>query len=230
VLRASAVCEEAGYPTSSLVCEGFLGQAAATTGLGMKLPFAKVPGHTQAQSADELRRNILEVTLDQAVGNLTAETAAAREEREPGAREVVCVGGLDEVNQFFIDKEWSDGLPIIPPTRQKVDAFLRLTDRGPDESLGTILPDSRVATVWSIAVNGVMAGCRPEYMPILVALVEAMCDPQYGVEHSGNTPGADTLIILNGPIIKRLGSITLRARCATGFSPTLRSAGSGDCI
>ena len=68
-----------------------------------------------------------------------------------------------------------------------------------------LLPDKRRATVWNVAVNGVMAGCRPEYMPILVALVEAMADPRYGVEHSGNTPGAETLIILNGPLIKELG-------------------------
>jgi hypothetical protein len=58
--------------------------------------------------------------------------------------------------------------------------------------------------VRSIAVNGVMAGCRPEYMPILVALVQAMLDPEYGVEHSGSTPGSDTLIVLNGPLIKQL--------------------------
>jgi hypothetical protein len=50
-----------------------------------------------------------------------------------------------------------------------------------------------------------MAGCRPEYMPVLIALVEAMADPGYGVEHSGNTPGAETLIILNGPLIDDLG-------------------------
>jgi hypothetical protein len=59
--------------------------------------------------------------------------------------------------------------------------------------------------VRTVAVNGVMAGCRPEYMPVLVALVEAMADPRYGVEHSGNTPGSDTLIIANGPIVKDLG-------------------------
>ena len=59
-------------PSSSLVCEGFIGQAAATTiGLGLKLPVAFVPGHTGAQSAQEVRRNILEVTLDHVVGNLT---------------------------------------------------------------------------------------------------------------------------------------------------------------
>jgi len=64
--------------------------------------------------------------------------------------------------------------------------------------LGIALPDNRAVTVWATAANGVMAGCRPEYMPILVALSEAMVDPVYGVEHSGNTPGAETLIILNG--------------------------------
>ena len=68
-------------------------------------------------------------------------------------------------------------------------------------------------------MNGVMAGCRPEYMPILVALIEAMCDPQYGVEHSGNTPGADTLIILNGPIIKQLGFNYTQGVLRDGFLP-----------
>ena len=82
-----------------------------------------------------------------------------------------------------------------------------------------LLPDKRAATVWSIAVNGVMAGCRPEYMPILVALIEAMCDPEYGVEHSGNTPGGDTLIILNGPIIKELGFNFTQGALRDGFLP-----------
>src|SRR3546814_1280850 len=86
----------------------------------------------------------------------------------------------------------------------KIQAFLRYTDRKPEETIGILLPENRAATVWATAVNGVMAGCRPEYMPILLALVEAMVDPIYGVEHSGNTPGAETLIVLNGPIIKDL--------------------------
>ena len=81
---------------------------------------------------------------------------------------------------------------------------MSFTDRAPDESLGILLPESRAATIWAVAVNGVMAGCRPQYMPVLVALIEAMADPTYGVEHSGNTPGSDTLITLNGPIIKDL--------------------------
>jgi len=220
VLRASAVCESAGVPTATLVCEGFMGQAAATTvGLGMKLPVALVPGHTGAQSRETLRDNILGVTVDRVIANLIEAPEAATEEREPAAREIVCTGGFDEINRCFLEHEWSDGLPIVPPTRTRIEAFLRHTDRDPDEVLGVIMPDSRVATVWSIAVNGVMAGCRPEYMPILVALVEAMVDPAYGVEHSGNTPGGETLILLNGPIARRLGFNSTQGVMRDGFQP-----------
>jgi hypothetical protein len=85
--------------------------------------------------------------------------------------------------------------------------------------LGILLPDQRAATVWNVAVNGVMAGCRPEYMPILLALVEAMADPAYGVEHSGNTPGGETLIMLNGPIIGELGFNCEQGVLRDGFLP-----------
>ena len=207
MLRASVAAEAAGVPSSTLVCDGFLGLAANTSiGLGApNIPIATVPGHTGVQSKEELRRNVLGVTLDDVVNNLTGETATATEESEPGARDVVVKGGFEEVNRYFYENELGDGLPIIPPTRERVEEFLRYTHRDPDEVLGILLPDSRGATVWSIAVNGVMAGCKPEYMPVLVALVEAMADPYYGVEHSGNTPGGETLIVLNGPIAKELG-------------------------
>jgi hypothetical protein len=124
---------------------------------------------------------------------------------EPGSRDIVFSGSFEDVNDYFYDREWSDGLPFVPPTMAKIEQFLSFTPRKPDESLGIVLPESRAVTIWSVAVNGVMAGCRPEYMPILVALAEAMADPAYGVEHSGNTPGAETLIVLNGPIIQQLG-------------------------
>ena len=206
MLRASAVCENAGVPTTSLVCEGFLRQAAATSiGLGLpNIPLSVVPGHVGVQNKEELRHNILEVTLERVIETLTRPPATGMDKSEPGARDIVFKGSARDVNRYFYKNELSDGLPVVPPTRNEIDAFLRYTDRDPDESLGTILPDSRSATIWSVAVNGVMAGCRPEYMPVLIALIEAMCDPIYGVEHSGNTPGGETLIILNGPIIKDL--------------------------
>jgi hypothetical protein len=202
------VAERAGVPTASLVCEGFRGQAATTAaGLGLPtLPTALVPGHVDVQSPEELRRNVAAVTVDAVIRNLTEappRTGPATVDPEPAA--VVFEGTFDEVNRFFYENDWSDGLPIVPPTAERVAEFLRFADRPGETELGVLLPDRRRATVWTVAVNGVMAGCRPEYMPILVALVEAMADPRYGVEHSGNTPGAETLIILNGPLIRELG-------------------------
>ena len=191
-----------------------------SVGIGMPdIPVAVVPGHIGTKSAAQLRSDILDVTLDDVIRNLTVTPEAKGDTPEPKARDIVVKGGFGKVNRYFVEQEYSDGLPIIPPTRENIEAFLRYTDRDPDESLGTLLPDKRAATIWSIAVNGVMAGCRPEYMPILVAMIEGMCDPQYGVEHSGNTPGADTLIILNGPIIKTLGFNYTQGAMRDGFLP-----------
>jgi hypothetical protein len=208
VVRASVAAERAGVPSASLVCEGFVGQAATTAaGLGMpNLPSAVVPGHVDVQSAEELDRNVVAVTVDAVIRGLTeAPERARRAAVEPAPLDIVFDGTFDEVNRFFYENEWSDGLPIVPPTLERVREFLRFTDRPAEEEIGVLLPDRRSATIWNVAVNGVMAGCRPEYMPVLVALVDAMADPAYGVEHSGNTPGAETLIVLNGPLVTELG-------------------------
>jgi hypothetical protein len=194
--------------------------AASSIGLGMpNLPVARVIGHPGVQSKEMLERNVLEVTLEHVLDNLLKAPKVAGADHEPGARDIVVKGGFQEINDYFYDNGLSDGLPIVPPTREKVEQFLRCTDRDPGESLGALLPDSRAATIWSIAVNGVMAGCRPEYMPVLVALIEAMADPAYGVEHSGNTPGGETLIIVNGPIIKQLGFNFTQGVMRDGFRP-----------
>ena len=194
--------------------------AASSIGLGMpNLPVARVIGHPGVQSKEMLERNVLEVTLEQVLDNLLKAPKMAGADHEPGSRDIVVKGGFQEINDYFYDNGLSDGLPIVPPTRDRVEQFLRCTDRDPGESLGALLPDSRAATLWSIAVNGVMAGCRPEYMPVLVALIEAMADPAYGVEHSGNTPGGETLIIVNGPIIKQLGFNYTQGVMRDGFRP-----------
>ena len=219
MLRASAAAEEAGVPSVSLTCEGFIGQAATTaTGLGLPgLPVAIVPGHVDVQTVDELRANVLGVTVEGVIQGLTAAPEKAAEVVEPAPGDVVFEGTPDEINRFFYENGWSDGLPIVPPTAARVEAFLSCTDRDADEELGVLLPDRRSATVRSVAINGVMAGCRPEYMPVLVALIEAMADPRYGVEHSGNTPGAETLIVVNGPIVRRLGFNYQQGALRDGF-------------
>jgi hypothetical protein len=207
VLRASVAAEAAGIPSSTLVCESFMTLAkAASQGLGYpNAAVAPVRGHPGLQSREVLQQNIHEFTLNGVIDNLLRMPAQKSVGGEPGARDIVCSGSFEEVNEYFLAHEYSDGLPVVPPTIAKVEAFLQYTDRQPDDVLGVLLPDNRAATVWSIAVNGVMAGCRPEYMPVLIAAVEAMADHDYGVEHSGNTPGGENLIVLNGPIIKALG-------------------------
>jgi hypothetical protein len=221
VLRVSAIAEQAGVPTSSLCCEGFLGQAKTTSvGLGYpNLALATVPGHVDVQTSDELRTNVLGTTVDHVIRNLTGEIASVQATADPDPHDIVFEGSFEEVNRLFLENGWSDGLPIVPPTKEKIAEFLAFTDLAPDHAIGKLLPDNRMATVWNVAVNGVMAGCRPEYMPILVALAEAMADPQYGVEHSGNTPGAETLIVLNGPLIKQLGFNYEQGALRDGFQP-----------
>jgi hypothetical protein len=183
------------------------------------LPLATIIGHPGAQSDAEVRANAAAMTADMVIDNLLSQPDAIELGEEPSARDIVFTGSFEEVNDHFYAKEWSDGLPIVPPTLEKVQEFLSFTDRDPDETVGVVFPASRAVTVWATAVNGVMAGCKPEYMPILVALAEAMCDPIYGVEHSGNTPGSETLIILNGPIIKQLGFNYEQGVLRDGFKP-----------
>jgi hypothetical protein len=79
----------------------------------------------------------------------------------------------------------------------KVKQFMKYTDLRPDISLGLLPPAYRQATVWSVAVNGAMAGCRPEYMPVLLALVEAIADPTCSVQDYGSTSGYDHYIVLS---------------------------------
>ena len=221
MLRVSAIAEAAGVPTSSLCCEGFLGQAKTTSvGLGYpNLALATVPGHVDVQSEADLKKNVLSVTVDHVIKNLTGEVASVVTVKDPDPNEIVFEGSFEDVNRLFLENGWSDGLPIIPPTKEKIAEFLAFTDLKPDHLIGKLLPDNRKATVWNVAVNGVMAGCRPEYMPILLAAVEAMADPAYGVEHSGNTPGAETLLVLNGPLIKDLGFNYEQGALRDGFQP-----------
>lgn len=218
-MRASAAVEKLGIPTVSIICEGFVVQGGFTAkGLGMEnLPMAAYPGHIDFHSADEVQKNVETVLFDQVVKGLTVQLKETKASTEPEPRDIVFKGTFEEINQFFYNKEWSDGLPIVPPTVDKVAEFLKYTGRSADEAIGVLLPDNRESTVWNVAVNGVMAGCRPEYMPVLIAIVEAMADPKFCHEHLGNTPGTEVLITINGPIIKDLGFNYEQGALRVGF-------------
>jgi len=206
VLRAAAIAERAGVPSVSIVTTPFREQAAVVAkGVGMPaLPIAEYPGVPMTDGPETVRAKV-ERLIDAIVDGLArpVETALTRAV-EPAARDVVFRGTLDQVQEFFYARLWTDGLPVIPPTIPRVERFLEFADRSPAEVIGTLSPENRAATVWSIAVNGVMAGCRPEYMPLLIAVVEAIAEPEFRVQDAGSTPGWEPLIIVSGAVAKAL--------------------------
>ncbi len=206
MLRAAAIAERAGIASVSLVTTPFRAQAAVVaTGVGMPdLPIAEYPGVPMTDGPEAVRAKIAGL-MPQIVDGLARPVAStATTAAEPAPRDVVFRGTLDEVQEHFHRQLWSDGLPVIPPTRERVERFLARTRRAPEQVLGCLLPENRAATVWSVAVNGVMAGCRPEYMPLLVAIVEAIAEPAFRVQDAGSTPGWESLVIVSGPIARAL--------------------------
>ncbi|MBI2910090.1 MAG: hypothetical protein HYX92_20810 [Chloroflexi bacterium] len=130
-------------------------------------------------------------------------------------RETIFAGTLHEVNNFFYDKGWTDGLAIIPPTVEKVEEFLKYTDRSPDEEIAVLPQKNLRATPRNIAANAIMAGCRPEFLPLLIAAVEAIGDPDFQLMNLGSTGCKTPWLLVNGPIVKQLGieyGIGLRSR------------------
>ena len=87
----------------------------------------------------------------------------------------------DAVFTFVLEQGWSDGLPVIPPTTDRVMAMLNYAQRDASELVGYINPDAGSATIEKIAVNAVMAGCLPEYMPVLIAAVKAITEPDFNI-------------------------------------------------
>lgn len=126
----------------------------------------------------------------------------------------------DDEFEWFFEQGLTDGLPVVPPTRARVERMLTGTRRGPDEVLGELPPNYGRATVEKVAVNAVMAGCRPAYLPVLIAAVECACDPAFNLHGvSTTTHFAAPLIIVNGPVRHRIG-----LNCGAGlFGPGWRA-------
>lgn len=119
-------------------------------------------------------------------------------------RELEVEDSPEAILDAFVAREWCDGLPIVPPTEARVHAMLG--GRDPARSLGPMPPLWRAATLETLAVNAVMAGCLPEHFPVVVAAVDAMLDPEfnlYGVQ--ATTHPVAPLVIVSGPYGRRIG-------------------------
>lgn len=116
------------------------------------------------------------------------------------------IGGQDDEAEFMFDQGFSDGLPLVSPTPERVLAMLSGTQRDAQEVLGEMAPNMGVVTVEKVAINAVMAGCKPEYLPVVLAAVEVVLTDDYNIHGvMATTMGASPVIVVNGPIRHRIG-------------------------
>jgi hypothetical protein len=144
-------------------------------------------------------------------GSMTVEPGVAEElavrfgDAKFGAR-LVELGESEDPLEACFARGWSDGLPVVPPTRERVLRMLAGTTRAPDEVIGRVPPDLAPCTVEKVAINAVMAGCRPEYMPVVLAAVEAALVDEFGMHGVlCTTMFCGPVVIVNGPAAKAVG-------------------------
>lgn len=209
VARGIVTVEDCGIPAVGILCKGFptmAKQVAKSAGY----PDARVveyPVPIALHSKEQVAQAVHDTLVPAIIKALTTpiKPSVRKKKREIQSHDIVFEGTYDEVQDYFYDRRWSDGLPVTPPTIDRVEAFFKFTDRDPEEVMGIMEPANSACTPWKVAVNGVMAGCRPEYFPILLTITEIMLDPEFRVADSGATPGWEAMIMLNGPIRDELG-------------------------
>ena len=203
--------EYLGIPSVIIAGPGFSDQArytARNNGVPV-MRVAQYPGAFAADSEETLLKNTREILWPQIVDALTRpitaeETALAEKAGNGDIRDDVFYGTLEEIDSYFRTQNWTDGLPIVPPTFEKVTEFMKYTPYRYDETVAVLPIAHRDTKAWHVAVNGVMAGCRPEYMPVLVALTKGMGDGNFR-RTLASTHAWVPYCWINGPIARELG-------------------------
>jgi len=193
-------CDEAGGPVQTLV--GFVRDewqslsaevAARTGGAAPQLDWSALP---------DWRPGCGSLSVDP----LLADRLRAESENSPLRARRIEIGNQDDEVEFMFDQGFSDGLPLVPPTPERVLRMLSGTRRDPQEVLAVMPPNMGEVTVEKVAINAVMAGCKPEYMPVINTVVQAICTDEYNIHGvMATTMGASPVIVVNGPIRERLG-------------------------
>ncbi len=116
------------------------------------------------------------------------------------------LGADEDPFELMFERGLTDGMPVVPPTPERVMRMLAGTRRDPQEVIATVPPNLAPLTIEKVAANAVMAGCRPEYLPVVVAVLEAVCTDEFNIHGvMATTAGATPTIVVNGPIRHRLG-------------------------
>jgi hypothetical protein len=197
--------EKKGVPSVYIIDDPFVADVRTTCEKeGMLLRCVSVP-HPCGELPDEQLPELITKLIAGLTSPLTGEEQSSLPKEIEKHSRIVCEGTLDEVNRFFYEKGWTDGLPILPPTEERVLMMLKRTSHSPVENVTeNMLPEGLTATVEKVAIVGAMAGCEPEYMPVLLAAVEAFGNDVFSSTVRSTTSFAFA-IILNGPIAKQLG-------------------------
>jgi len=120
--------------------------------------------------------------------------------------EVITVDDYEQALEVVYQRGWTDGLPVVLPTRRRVEAMLEHVGRDPQESLGEVPPKGGEATLEKLAINAVLGGCLPEHFPVVLAAMEALLDPSHNLNGvSQTTHMCVPLVIVNGPVVRDLG-------------------------
>jgi hypothetical protein len=129
-------------------------------------------------------------------------------------------GTVSDINDYFDQQGWTDGLPIIPPIEDLVRAMLEASPAPAEQVLGQLPPRNGTVTVEKVAINAVMAGCQPAYFPVVLAAVKAVLQPQFNAGAiTTTTGGAAPVVIVSGPIAKRVGIHSGTAVLGSGHRP-----------
>jgi len=220
LVRNHAGIEELGIPVVSIVQDYFLEDAKASgQAYGLESPALAVTPEVFTTLTAEQTREAAERLIEDVVRGLTSPRPEPRGEVvrkvTPHGPEdgVLAFGGADlleclqKMNDRFLEWGWSDGFPLIPPTEEAVAGMLKGTRRAPDDTVvERFVPGNARATVRDIAVNAVMAGCRPEFLPVVLTAVEAMHHPEINLRMCTVSTGAHApLFVVNGPVAGKLG-------------------------
>ena len=222
-LPTATICTDALAPTAAMI-------ASASCPM---LPVITVRHPTWSASEEEVTRTTLEAlpnivfalvsSEEEIAAKLPAKRFVSMREFPSSSTEKMYRGGVDasgrlilevdpgeviyELYEKFCESKLCDGFPIIPPTAERVSAMLRYTDREPGHIIvDRVIPAMAPVTIRKLAVNAVMAGCKPEYFPIIVTAFEAMAEPQYNLGQGNTTFGmVGPGVIVSGPIADEIG-------------------------
>jgi hypothetical protein len=201
--------ERRGIPTVTICSAPFLklGRSQAQNSGMPSIPFVKIL-HPMATASNEAVEEQVEAALAQirdALRGCSGPQEETRSSLNAGENRLEISGGVDEVNELFHEQGWTDGLPVIPPTDENVRAMLSRSSFSPDEQLGLLPPSMNPVTPEKVAINAVMAGCAPDFFPVILAAVEGLLDENlalYSMQTATNATAP--LLIVNGPLARTL--------------------------